>query len=778
MGSVDFATYLEASEKALIKKAPVIPIHRDVDPDTEPLERVRTALDIGGYLPDNHDREAESFPARCPAHDDHSPSMTVSLGDDGEKVVIKCHRGCETGDILDVLGLSWSDLYPASPPEEFYEYVDENGEPFFKIKRYYVAGKKAFAASHPDEHGNWVKGSDDRRVLYHLPEVLAAAQKGEWVVVVEGEKDADRLHSLGFTATTAPYGAEWSKTKDAAWRDTYAPSLEGARVVIIRDNDEIGKAYGAKVAGHIPGAVILDLPGLPVKGDVSDWLEQGHTRDELLQLIEGAEPWTTEDVGGDKGLPRTIEEEREQDKELLATDGFRLTDVGNSYRLIMRSKGELQYVPLWGKWLVWSEGRWLIDHREAQVTEIAKGVPREIMLNLDRASDEPLYTVNNKPVSQRDLERRWAKASESRNAVSAMIYLARANVSVEHEELDGHDELLNCSNVVVNLRTGEWLDHDPSYLMTLQSPVKFDPRAKFEGSEWERFLKRFQPDEEIRHYLQVRSGAGTTGKVTQSLDVDFGLGGNGKSVFHRCIMSVLGPYAVVPHKSLLVAQKKEEHDTVIANLFRMRYAVCSETKAQCTLNEEQVKALTGGDRISGRRMREDPWEFWPSHTLIMFSNYEPMIRGTDNGIWRRVRLVPWAVTIPNDEQDANFAEKLFEAEKEVILNWLIEGAREFLADGIKVPKSIEASTNEYRNDQDTVGRFIHDRIEIGPDFWATAKEMVTEARAWLEEQGMNEFLITAKNLAPALELRGCRSVGQKTVNNVRATWWSGVRIKR
>ena len=167
--------------------------------------------------------------------------------------------------------------------------------------------------------------------------------------------------------------------------------------------------------------------------------------------------------------------------------------------------------------------------------------------------------------------------------------------------------------------------------------------------------------------------------------MDYGTGGNGKGKFHGAIMNALGPYAVVPHKSLLVAEKHEQHATVVASLFRARCAVASETKARCTLNEEMIKNLTGGDRLGARRIREDEWWFNPSHTMILSTNYEPVIKGTDNGIWRRVRLVPWKVTIQKEDEDPDLADKL-KAESSGILNWIIEGARIFLKEGWEVPE--------------------------------------------------------------------------------------------
>src|SRR5205814_9912853 len=134
------------------------------------------------------------------------------------------------------------------------------------------------------------------------------------------------------------------------------------------------------------------------------------------------------------------------------------------------------------------------------------------------------------------------------------------------------------------------------------------------------------------HYIRVRAGACATGKPTETVDVDYGEGGNGKSKCHGTIQHVLGDYAVIPHKSLLVAQRHEQHATVVAKLFRKRCAVASETKAADALDDEQVKALTGGDRLSGRRMRADPWVFWPTHPTDALHNPRPKVQGRAAGI--------------------------------------------------------------------------------------------------------------------------------------------------
>jgi len=257
--------------------------------------------------------------------------------------------------------------------------------------------------------------------------------------------------------------------------------------------------------------------------------------------------------------------------------------------------------------------------------------------------------------------------------------------------------------------------------------------------------------------------------------VDYGTGGNGKGKFHGAIMQVLGQYAIVPNKSLLVAEKYEQHATVVASLFRARCAVASETKARCTLNEEMIKNLTGGDRLGARRMREDEWWFDPSHTMILSTNYEPVIKGTDNGIWRRVRLVPWTVTIPDEEQDPDLADKL-KAEASGILNWIIEGARIFLTEGWDVPESVQVASDEYRTGQDFVGRFIREALVItGDDTRTTAADIAAAGEAWANDVGY-QYGPSATPVAAALVKKGCQKLGRMMIDGHKATVWGGVKV--
>lgn len=219
--------------------------------------------------------------ARCPAHEDGKASLAIKAGDDG-RALLHCHAGCETAAVLDCVGLKASDLFADNGPAiktrivARYPYRDETGKLLYEAIR---MDPKDFRQRRPNGNGwDWSLG-DVRRVLYALPELLKS--KGI-VFVVEGEKDVETMNAMGFPATTGAGGA-------GKWRDEYSASLRGRRVIVLPDNDEPGRKHAEQVASSLTGVAaavrVVRLPGLPPKGDVSNWVEAGGTREKLLALL-------------------------------------------------------------------------------------------------------------------------------------------------------------------------------------------------------------------------------------------------------------------------------------------------------------------------------------------------------------------------------------------------------------------------------------------------------------------------------------------------------------
>lgn len=421
-------------------------------------------------------------------------------------------------------------------------------------------------------------------------------------------------------------------------------------------------------------------------------------------------------------------------------DGHRGTDAGNAERFVKAAGGRIRYVHKWSRWVVYQDGRWVLDTGDALVTEAARQLAAG-MFKVAAAHDG----------QARDDLWKWARHSETASAIAAMIRLARGidGVLVDHALLDANPWILNVRNGTVDLRTGHLRSHDPADLLTMQAPVDFDPSAV--APLWDRCLERWQPDGSVRDFLQRAAGSGVAGVPVERFFVSHGDGGNGKSKFFGAIAKVLGPYYAIPHKSLLVQQRHEQHDTVRADLFRTRLLVGAETDEGARLDEAKVKDLTGGEEIKGRRMREDLWAFSPSWSLFLHTNHRPRVRDTTESIWRRVRLIPWTVTIPERERDDALAEKLA-AEASGILNWLIDGCIQWQRRGFDEPASITEATAAWRDEEDVVGRWLQDCTIPGSTLSAPAAALRESFEQWCHANG--ERALSAKALGSELKHRG------------------------
>jgi putative DNA primase/helicase len=421
-------------------------------------------------------------------------------------------------------------------------------------------------------------------------------------------------------------------------------------------------------------------------------------------------------------------------------DGHRPTDAGNADRLVAVADGLIRYVHRWQKWIVYRDGAWQIDTGDALITEIAKQVPRAMFTRAAGLDPDP-----------RDAMWKWARRSETAGAIAAMVRLARGipGVLIDHHQLDQHPHLLNVRNGTIDLRSGRFLDHDPEHLLTMQAPVAYHPDAT--TTRWDACLQQWQPDPDMRAFLQRALGSGATGQPVDKLLVNIGGGANGKSACLGAIKRVLGPYVVVPDKSLFVQSRHEPHPTVRAALFGARLLLAPETERGARLAEAQVKEITGGDTITARRMHEDPWDFQPTWTAFMHSNHRPTIRGTDEGVWRRIRLVEWPATIPEHDRDPDLADKLA-AEASGILNWLIVGAQAHLADGLDEPASVRQASVNYRQDEDHLGRFLTDCCTLGPGRYAMAADLRSRYEQWCKDEG--EQPLAPKVVGTELRARG------------------------
>jgi putative DNA primase/helicase len=400
------------------------------------------------------------------------------------------------------------------------------------------------------------------------------------------------------------------------------------------------------------------------------------------------------------------------------------TELGYARRLIQVYGSQLRYVPAWRRWLVWDGKRWAHD-TTGQAARWMKSVARRITADAIAMPEG----------KERDAAMNLARRAESAAGVSGALTLAGTEdeIVVTPDELDADPFLLNCANGTLDLRTGDRRDHDPADLLTKMAGAAFRPDAK--GEAFAAFLQKVQTDRAMQLFLRRLSGVALEGRVTEHiLPIHCGVGANGKTTFINAVDRALGDYSDAADPELLIARSFDAHPTGVADLFGLRLAILHESDRGRRLAEGTVKRLTGGERLKARRMREDFWSFDPSHTFVMLTNHKPVISGTDEGIWRRIKLVPWDVVIPADERDEELGDRLA-LEADYILTWLVRGYQDWHEHGLGEPEQVIQATAEYRAESDALARFLEQRCLTGKHFRVQSSELFAAWQKWCAGEG-------------------------------------------
>jgi putative DNA primase/helicase len=439
--------------------------------------------------------------------------------------------------------------------------------------------------------------------------------------------------------------------------------------------------------------------------------------------------------------------------------GFNLTDLGNAERLVARHGENVRYCYQWRRFLSWTGARWERDET-GHVHRLAKETVRSIYRESSAEEDE----------ERRKALAKHARASESETRIRAMVELAKSEIPASPDQFDADPWLLNTSNGTIALRTGEMREHRREDLITKIAPVEYHADAA--APTWEAFLERVLPGEELRQFVQRAVGYSATGNTSeQCMFIHHGPGANGKSTFQETVSAALGDYAMRTPTETLLVKRTGGVPNDVARLKGARFVTASETEEGRRLAESLVKDLTGQDTISARFMWAEWFDFKPTHALHLSTNHKPEIRGTDAAIWRRIRLIPWAVTIPSAEQDRELPEKL-RAELPGVLGWIVRGCLEWQREGLRAPEEVRQATRAYRAEMDVLAAFLADCCVRGEEETAFAGELWGAWKSWCEETGEQHG--TQKRFGGRLAERGfLNHRDSKTGRKV----WSGVSLR-
>lgn len=407
-----------------------------------------------------------------------------------------------------------------------------------------------------------------------------------------------------------------------------------------------------------------------------------------------------------------------------------------AYRLAAAHADKLLFVHGLG-WHLWDGARWQADDR---------GAAKRAVLDVLRAALAESLT-------DKELRSDVTKC-ESAAGVAGVLDLASAlePFAATVADLDADPHLLNVANGTLDLRTMQLRDHDPRDRLTMVTRAAYDPAAT--SASWDRFLTTVLPDEAVRGYLQRLVGMSLLGRVEEHIfTIATGTGANGKGTSYNAVLHALGDYGHVAESDLFMQAKSNPNGASPAQfgLRGKRLVVVSETERDHKLAVALMKNLTGGDLITARPLYGKPVTFPPSHTSLMVTNYLPKVAGDDPAAWRRIRVVPFDVTIPEAERDGRLGAQL-ELDADAILTWAIAGWTDYQQRGMDAPDAVQAATAEYLKASDSVARFIEECCLTGPHYFASLADLFARWGSWSVDDGAEP--VSKKAFTTAMERHG------------------------
>lgn len=461
---------------------------------------------------------------------------------------------------------------------------------------------------------------------------------------------------------------------------------------------------------------------------------------------------------------------------------YTLDDMGNAKRFIDMFGEDFRYNYTDKVFLYWDGCRWAAD--------LSGAVERSADVSVEAMSAEADWYESSGDEDAAKAFRKHIKASRSNKSKTNMLKEIQHNMPIMPFQLDKHKMAFNVPNGTLSLKSGQLVPAKRDYFITKFSPVEFPVWCNTELTTdssgdilhqtdnadcalWQKFLDDiFGGDKELIRYIQKAVGYSMTGDTSeQCVFFLYGTGRNGKSTFLDVLREIFGDYVsnIQPETIMVKNSMGNGINSDIARLKGARMVTTVEPNEGVRLNEGLIKQLTGDDAVTARKLYGNEFEFKPEFKLWMATNHKPIIRGTDDGIWRRIHMIPFTVQIPIDKVDRQLKSKL-EREYPAILRWAVEGCLLWQREGLKQPRAVLDMTREYRREMDVISGFLDDRCEVGEGFSAKSSELYAAYSAWCEAN--TEFKMSNTKFSVEMDKRFGKTKQRDGM------YFSGVRLYR
>lgn len=402
-------------------------------------------------------------------------------------------------------------------------------------------------------------------------------------------------------------------------------------------------------------------------------------------------------------------------------------DTGNADRFIDRYGNLYKYSYIANKFYIYDGMKWKIDDKGSirkLIDEMIESIKDEKIIHGDDVTEE----------EAREFFQKYYKKTRGTQAKKNIMNELMHRRPATPDDFDRDDMLINVANGYIDLTSRELYKHDINKIFS--QITNTDYTEKMQPAVWLDFLNDiFAGDQEVIRYIQKALGYSLTGSTReQIMFILFGKGRNGKSIFVEVISEILGDYSNNMQAKSLMVKKNDNVNTDIARLSKARFVTSSEPNEGFRFDEGLIKQLTGGDKVTARFLYAEEFEYTPKFKIWVSTNHKPIIRGTDDGIWRRLVLIPFDVQIPEEKVDKDLKFKLLR-EAPAILNWMAEGAYMWMQEGLSMPEKLKEASKAYRNEMDVIEQFIEDECKRVDDGKVKANELYELYKRWANDNG-------------------------------------------